>query len=228
MNRSGAGSRDTRRRAPAAKKKGLAPAGAPRRAAAPLTRAERVVRDVLEATLDELARAGYAALSIEEVATRAGVNKTTVYRRWPTKKDLVHAALLQLALEFPTPDTGSLRDDLLGLVEVSLDFLATTRGKALRRVMLAEAFSPGLLDVTRRLQVVQEDQYRTILDRARRRGELAEDADDDSIIAAIEGSFMYRTMVKEEVESRTAAARVIDLVLHGACARRAATSAKRR
>ena len=51
-----------------------------------------VVHAVLEATLDELGLVGYGALSVEQVATRAGVNKTTVYRRWPTKAALVERA----------------------------------------------------------------------------------------------------------------------------------------
>ena len=50
-------------------------------------RSERVVRDVLRAAIEELSTNGYSALRVEDVAARAGVNKTTVYRRWPTKAD---------------------------------------------------------------------------------------------------------------------------------------------
>src|SRR5262245_16386487 len=60
----------------------------------PLVRGEAVVRGILAAALEELARTGYGALRIEGVAARAGVNKTTVYRRWATKENLVRAALL--------------------------------------------------------------------------------------------------------------------------------------
>ena len=60
-------------------------------------RGEPVIRRALAATLRELARVGYAALRFEEVAGRAGVNKTTVYRRWPDKQALVRAALLSLS-----------------------------------------------------------------------------------------------------------------------------------
>ena len=77
-------------------------------------RSERVVRDVLRATIDELARSGYAALRVDDVAARAGVNKTTVYRRWPTKTDLVAAAIRASAGQHePVPDTGSARRDLV-------------------------------------------------------------------------------------------------------------------
>src|SRR4051794_31864923 len=80
----------------------------------PLVRGEPVVRGVLGAALEELGRRGYGALKIDDVAMRAGVNKTTVYRRWPTKEDLVRAALLSITADrFVIPDTGSLRSDLL-------------------------------------------------------------------------------------------------------------------
>ena len=56
-------------------------------------RSARIVDGVLEATAEELSRVGYAALRVDEVAERSGVNKTTIYRRWPTKSDLVRATL---------------------------------------------------------------------------------------------------------------------------------------
>jgi AcrR family transcriptional regulator len=69
---------------------------------------------VLAATLDEIVATGIGALTIEAVATRAGVSKATVYRRWPDKIALVLAALETLP-ELPAPDTGSLVDDLCAL-----------------------------------------------------------------------------------------------------------------
>src|SRR5512138_898011 len=72
-------------------------------------RSERVVRDVLAAAAAEMARVGYVALRVEDVAARAGVNKTTVYRRWPTKADLVRDVLCGLGGDqHEAPDTGSL------------------------------------------------------------------------------------------------------------------------
>ncbi len=72
------------------------PAGEPPNAvelrARPGGRSARVVRDVLRAAFELFAERGYGGLSIEEVSARAGVNKTTVYRRWPTKIDLLRAA----------------------------------------------------------------------------------------------------------------------------------------
>src|SRR5260221_10727285 len=77
-------------------------------------RSARVVNEVLAATLEVFAEHGYAGMSVEAVAARAGVNKTTIYRRWPAKVDLLGAALVSLRDEDPEPpDTGSLRSDLL-------------------------------------------------------------------------------------------------------------------
>ena len=60
-------------------------------------RSARVVSAVLRMTLEVLGQEGYAGLRVEDVAARAGVNKTTIYRRWPTRADLVVAALTSLA-----------------------------------------------------------------------------------------------------------------------------------
>ena len=68
------------------------------------------MQGVLSAVLQELSRVGYRGLRIEDVALRAGVNKTTVYRRWPTKIELVRAALVcDSTCRIPHPDTGTLR-----------------------------------------------------------------------------------------------------------------------
>jgi len=77
-------------------------------------RSARVVHDVLDAVLAELAERGYALLSMEAVAQRAGVNKTTIYRRWPTKPELVLHALQELSIRsVAVPETGTVREDLI-------------------------------------------------------------------------------------------------------------------
>src|SRR5580693_3020763 len=79
----------------------------------PAGRGPKVRRAVLAATLAELSETGYAALTVEAVARRAGVHKTTVYRRWPEREALVIDALTDhVAAEVPVPDTGSIDTDL--------------------------------------------------------------------------------------------------------------------
>src|SRR5687768_8286802 len=79
-------------------------------------RSEHVVRRVLEAAFVELAHSGYAGCRMESVAARAGVNKTTIYRRWPNRVALVSALGERMRTplrESPLPDTGKLENDLV-------------------------------------------------------------------------------------------------------------------
>ena len=75
-------------------------------------RSARVVDAVLKAVAEQLGLVGYAALRIEDVAARSGVNKTTIYRRWPNKHELVHAVLTESSYRMEVPDTGALRSDV--------------------------------------------------------------------------------------------------------------------
>src|SRR5688500_13555969 len=79
-------------------------------------RSEQVVNRVLHASFAELARSGYAAFRMEDVAARAAVNKTSIYRRWPNRRTLVTAAVARMSTRFREvrlPDTGKLESDLV-------------------------------------------------------------------------------------------------------------------
>ena len=80
---------------------------------------------IFEATLDELAEVGYAKLTMERVAARAGASKASVYRRWPSRMELALDAVHHLAPD-PTdlPDTGSLRGDAIAFMRTAADLLA--------------------------------------------------------------------------------------------------------
>jgi AcrR family transcriptional regulator len=79
-------------------------------------RTAKVRAAVLQATVAALAEDGYEALNVEDVARRAGVHKTTVYRRWPTKPELVADAVRERSDErVEVPDTGTLAGDLQAL-----------------------------------------------------------------------------------------------------------------
>jgi AcrR family transcriptional regulator len=100
-------------------------------------RSARVRTSVLEATIDVLSESGFDTLSIKEVADRAKVHESSIYRRWGTKADLAIDALLSVAqLEVPTPDTGSLREDLLALLRAIAGFLGTPLGENMVRMAL--------------------------------------------------------------------------------------------
>ena len=105
-------------------------------------RSERVRSNVLAATQELLAEGGYDALRVDDVATRAGVHKTTVYRRWPTKAALVMAVLDSRSAErVPVPDTGSLEGDLRQFARSIVGNLTTAGGPRLTRTLVTAADS---------------------------------------------------------------------------------------
>src|SRR6266542_3078878 len=101
-------------------------------------RSERAHEAILEATLDLLLEEGFTRMSIEAVATRAGVGKATIYRRWPSKADLVvEAVACRKEQPFVDPDSGAGRPTygrggLEGVIDVVLDGIATPKAGAAR------------------------------------------------------------------------------------------------
>ena len=106
----------------------------------------------MRATLELLAVEGLRGLSVEGVAAKAGVGKTTIYRRYPGKRELVAAALASVLGEGGIPpDTGSIRGDLQALAKVRLASLRRTRGHILMpRLLVESAHDPELHRLIRR------------------------------------------------------------------------------
>jgi AcrR family transcriptional regulator len=181
-------------------------------------RSARVVRDVLDATVDVLAHAGYAALSFEDVAARAGVSRTTVYRRWPEKQDLVRAALLRMAEEQPVaPDTGALRSDLLAGIRLKLaDEELRERDAGLVQALMAELGDPELVALARVVRDRFLRPFVAAVERAIVRGELPAGTDPMLVIDPFLAPVHFKTCTfGEEVEDEYLE-RLIDVVLDGA------------
>lgn len=106
----------------------------------PAGRSERVGQAVARATIELIVEGGLARVTFENVATRAEVNRTTLYRRWGNKSRLLTWTLLEhMADQAPPPDTGSLEKDLLEMM-MNLDAaLSATTGTALLQVLLVES-----------------------------------------------------------------------------------------
>jgi AcrR family transcriptional regulator len=133
---------------------------------------------IFEATLDELAEVGYAKLTMERVAARAGASKASVYRRWPSRMELALDAVHHLAPDpTDTPSTGSLRGDALAFMRVAADLLAGPGGEALRGLL-----GDALADPSRTLELRRHSRgtgHRVMKEIARRaveRGEINSDA----------------------------------------------------
>jgi AcrR family transcriptional regulator len=184
-------------------------------------RGEPVVRRVLETTLDQLALVGFERLSIPAIAALAGVNKTSVYRRWPTKTELVRGALtLSFERAMDPPDTGNIRSDLLCMARVAAGFFESRRGGSLLRMLLAEGVDPDLRDVAVSMLREEEIALPRALKRAIERGELRRDTDTKVVLFTMVGALLHRVFIEQASVSEGYLQRLVDLLLLGACRRR--------
>jgi AcrR family transcriptional regulator len=171
----------------------------------------------MEAALAELAQVGYRALKLEDVATRAGVAKTTLYRRWPTKSELVRASLREIGIYAePLPDTGSVRKDMLVLLERTMKLAATPQGRAIHRLINIERTDPEVEDLLRHMKEESRVHRGQVITRAMERGDLPENTDPILIIDTIFALVMGRLMRFNEHVDRKTCERLIDLVITGA------------
>src|SRR5690348_10869274 len=90
-------------------------------------RSEQAEQAIIEATLDLFAEQGFEGVCVEAVASRAGVGKATIYRRWPNKEELLLAALGSMKSPFPEPEGTSARDDLVAMLTVMCEDKADPR-----------------------------------------------------------------------------------------------------
>lgn len=137
-------------------------------------RSERVVQQVLAASVAELAESGYGAFRMHVVSASAGVNKTTIYRRWPGKASLVAAAvewMRRCVHDVPLPDTGSLERDLTGAFRRRVSFEDRVEGRAWAR-LLAEKHDPEVSAIIDDPVKERSDAWYAMVTRAVARGEL--------------------------------------------------------
>jgi AcrR family transcriptional regulator len=181
-------------------------------------RGEKVVAKVLEATLEELAAKGYNAASIEDVAVRAGVAKTTIYRRWPTKADLVLAAIHRVADDIVNPRVAgsSLRDDLVSILCSFRDVASSPRGGSLMRMMLAEGAHGEVAAVARSIRKTKEALPRAFVERAIKRGELPAGSNAQLIFDLLFGAVQHYVLFVAEPCDDRKIEQLVDLVLVGA------------
>jgi AcrR family transcriptional regulator len=177
-------------------------------------RSARVVTRVMEATAYELSRVGYAALRVEDVAARSGVNKTTIYRRWPTKAELV-AATIGHPRDLVPVDTGSVRADLRASLLVGVNLSPSQRG--ILRVVQTERTVPEIDAVTRRMRTAIQRARIAMVERGIARGELPRGVDAKLIVDLVSAP-VQKALLFNETLDESYIERVLDVVLSGAIA----------
>lgn len=133
---------------------------------------------ILRAAGDELAESGYAGLTMDRVAQRAGTNKNAIYRRWPSRAALAVAAYRRISVgDQPLPDTGTLRGDTLELLRRANRAWSSPAGSILRSLLAGVADDPELLAlIHERANDAGSALWLTVLARAVARGEARPEA----------------------------------------------------
>jgi AcrR family transcriptional regulator len=180
----------------------------------PRRRNERSYQAILSSTLELLAELGFAGLTIDGIAARAGVGKATIYRHWPTRAELVLEAIGDVTSRPALPDTGSLRDDLLVMVE-QLNHGVTKGPLAPLLASLVDAADrdPELAALHRSFSARRRADVKDILQRAIDRGELAAGTDLELAVDLLAGPVIYRRLVSHAPVGPTYRTRLVDAVL---------------
>jgi AcrR family transcriptional regulator len=181
-------------------------------------RGAKVRAAVLAATLAELAATGYAALTIEAVAQRADVHKTTVYRRWPDREALVIDALTDhVATERPIPDTGTIEGDLRELARSLARLLAKPDDRAVMSVLFSDAARlPEIAQIKRQFYVDRIQRGAPVVARAVERGELPAQVDPEELLKTLIAPLHLRLLATEEPVDEDAADRAVEVTLAAA------------
>jgi AcrR family transcriptional regulator len=179
-------------------------------------RSEQADQAILAAAADVLAERGFGGMSIEEVASRAGVGKATIYRRWTSRGALaLDAFLVQFRSQQPLPQTGSLRGDLLAALRAWIRSVTRTSVGPTLAGLIAEAQRDPELAAAWREQVVERlrSQHRIMLDRAVERGEIPADTDYEVVLDLLFGAAYHRLLQGHQPLTDKFARQVVDLVI---------------
>lgn len=177
-------------------------------------RVRRSKQAVLTTTYQLLTENGISGLSVDEVARRSGVAKTTIYRHWPSRSALLLDACSQLGAKRDAPDTGSLRGDLAVLTSDIAHRLTTARWPAvLPSIIDAAERDPELAGLHATLHSALIGAFRTVLERAHKRGEMPRKRGVNELIAAILGPMFYRRWFSREPLDKRFVNGIVDSVI---------------
>jgi TetR/AcrR family transcriptional regulator of autoinduction and epiphytic fitness len=177
-------------------------------------RVERSRRVILGAVLDELGEVGYGALTIEAVAARAGVGKSTIYRHWPGKLELVEDAFRTLKAPVAVPDQGSLRDRLIAVIEQVACLVArSTYSTCMPALIDAAERDPNVRDFHSRFSAERRAALVGLLRDAVQTGELPATTDPELLADALVGPILLRRLMLSQPVGPEIAAALVDQLL---------------
>ncbi|MFC4585050.1 TetR/AcrR family transcriptional regulator [Sphaerisporangium corydalis] len=183
-------------------------------------RSEKAEKAIIDAAIDMLAEgSGVAELSIEAIAARAGVGKTTIYRRWSSKEDLVVDALATLKAPIPELDAATVRENVVRYLAAMQQESHNRRTRCIMNIALSE--SERFPHLARRFREIavrpRREALREVIQRGVDSGELRPDVDVEVAMAALSGAMLFFTKWRDNDDELPAdlADRIADQILAG-------------
>jgi AcrR family transcriptional regulator len=179
-------------------------------------RSIEVDTSILEAAIELFTELGYDGLGVEAVAARAGVSKATIYRRYPGKVELVIAAAEALgrSAKGPTPDTGSVREDLRALGSGYRRLLEDSEaGRSIPALIVARHRDPELAEAHRAFVAARRAEAAGIVRRGVERGEIRADADVELVVDLVAGPLFHRILINGDALDAGYVDRLVEAVL---------------
>ena len=160
---------------------------------------------ILKATLELLGDVGFERMSIEAVASRAKVGKTTIYRRYSSKAELIADAIESIRQDVVIPDTGNLGQDLDELLENTAQITFTPLGKQTIAMIISSATSNSQFAQIYQTKYLQprKKAFAAVIERAKTRNEIQTDLDPDLVFDTMSGIMLYALIFPPTTESWT-------------------------
>lgn len=186
-------------------------------------RSEEARRKALAAAADLVVERGVGAFSIEEVAARSGVAKSTIYRHWPARAALIIDTVRATFEHVLTPDTGSLRSDIETYVAamVRADLSAGKASQLMPAIIDAATRDPEIATLVEGLKDERERPLRTMIERAEARGEIPAGLDVRVLVGTLIGPVVFRKLIQRQAIDEQYVAGYLDIVIGGVHARAA-------
>jgi AcrR family transcriptional regulator len=188
-------------------------------------RSAQAHKAIIDATLELLAEEGFQGLSIEAVAARAGVGKTTIYRRWSSKEELVMEAIRHVQIDVPVMDTGNFRNDLAALLKtVYQGFMAHPYpflGKLVLEFIGEYQTTPEIFqDALTQLIFPRFQRFFHMVEQAQAREEIRGDIDPELVMDLVIGSLFFHWVMRNLMSTSSTSLvdwieQVIDAIMQG-------------
>lgn len=155
---------------------------------------------IFDATMEMLLHKGYNALNFQDLAVAAGVNRATLYRRWPERSALVlDAVQARVNTSIPVPDTGSFIGDMELALHQLAAFLMNPIGRAILAIAIEQGNAEEILVRRKQFWANRYIAFHPVFDRAIARGELPPDLDREALMGAAAGAIYFRYLVTATV-----------------------------